>query len=465
MTIRKAFLLLAIASAWGGESPGFSQDPAAVKPPYDIRDHRRDFYDKLDKARMEGRDHTRSQGLKLSHDSEGNVIKDEAHRVAREHYDAKKRQLVEHGRADRRRDAEVNNLRQNAKIPEDAFIEYGAKPGDTAYGGVFSDRDITVRSAKELANLTKAARDRGYTVRPKEGYVYVEELDILFWNPQQVAVSRSSDGSLIVKKPGATERVDRLHDPEIVADPEHPSVSQQVKKAEKDLRGEAPTSTQEEFERTARLAKARAKAVGAVDPDGTQNLVSEQQRARDKALKSRKLDADDVADPYDKPEARQKKFLQDPDETAQTLRKCLVAERVQRAEKLSRLQQDRRDLKEKLRGTADALEADRLQKNIEANERTQRNLRRTQEADDFTLSIAEKKNPRIREKVTRSEVGGEPETPGKRQPGRWVGPAAVGVAIAGVGLSGYYAWEAEREASEKQHRAFSQARVAATIGR
>lgn len=434
--------------------------PAAppTKPPYDVLADRQSHYDALDRAREQA-----LREYPLRYDADGNVIKDSAYEAALADYNRMKADSSERLRTNRRRDNELDVLRTQAGVPTDSKFDTGTPPHDSKYGGAFSDRDITVESTKHLNALVDSAKGRGYTVEHGGDYIRIKELDVVVWNPDKVTIRKTSSGETIVqRKPySATAQVDRLSDAEVVLGHEKPGVSQQIKKAEADLRRPVPRSTREQHEMATNLGKAGYKAGKGVDADGSQGIVDAEQRRKLEALKGRQATVDDIADPFDKPEARRRKLNEFRGDVETVLRDTLKAERKQRTEELNRLKRETADLHRQLGETTDVAETTRLKNEIETRRQRTEAMRQQQQADDLTLRVVEKKNPRVRDQVIRPERPvADVDLPHTPKTGKLTVLKTYGMSMVGKGLGIHQAYETELSDAAREGRKFSQARMA-----
>ena len=431
------------------------------KPPYDVLADRQNHYDALDQARDQAlRDYP------LQYDANGNVIKDAKYEAAIADYNRKKASSTENLRTNRRRDHELDLLRNQAGVPTDSKFDTGTPPHDPKYGGAFSDRDITVESPKHLNALVDSAKSRGYTVEHGGDYIRIKELDVVVWNPDKVTIRKTSSGETIVqRKPySATAQVDRLHDAEVVLGHEKPGVSQQIKKAEADLRRPVPGSTREQHEMATNLGKAGYKAGKGVDADGSLGVVDADQRRKLDALKGRQATVDDIADPFDKPEARRRKLNDFRGEVETVLHDTLKEERRQRTDEANRLKRETADLHRQLGETTDVPERTRLRNEIETRRQRTEAMHQQQQADDLTLRVVEKKNPRVRDKVIHPERPVvEADLPHTPKTGKLTILKTYGLSIVGKGLGIYQAYETELSDSARDSRKFSQARMTTTM--
>lgn len=444
LSARSPFLITFVLGvcSWSAVLRGQSR---VVTPPYDVQAERQRYYEELAKVR--------DQCLKdypLRYDEEGNVIRDAAHEAATARYREAKRRAAESLRGDRKRDAEFRSLCESSGAT-DGLIERGTSPTDAAYGGAFSDRDVEVKSSKSLNDIMKMARQKGYTVEHGSGYVRIKELDVVVWNSGKYN-PRDASG-----------RLERMHDVEVVLNPDEPSVSQQIKKAEHDLRRPIPDSHREQTEMVTNLGKAGDKSGKSVASAGGEPVVSPDMKRRLADLKSRKTDVDDIADPFDKREARVRKIEDFRQSTEVVLRDSLRAERQARLATAERLKGEIRDLHGKAQAAGTAAERQRLNREIKQRDQQLEHLHRRQQADDLTLRVVEKKNPRARRQIIRPDEVEDIHTAHTPKGKKLTILKAYGLSIVGKGLGIWQAFEQEWDASTRQERRFSQARMAGNM--
>lgn len=468
---RSVGIVLTTASTWLLLSPCVSAQsiPSNSKPPYDVHAERQKHYDALDRARDQAlRDYP------LRYDADGNAIKDAAYDAALADYNRRKQASTESVRNDRRRDDELDRLRQDAGLPTDpdSKLDSGTKPKDPKYGGAFSDRDLTVESTQHLNAMADSAKARGYTVEHGGDYIRIKELDVVIWNPDRVQIRRTPDGEVIVSSTQGA----RLHDPEFVAVPKptadaagkelkrDPGVSQQIKKSEADLGRSVPHDTRSQAEMVTNLGKAGYKSVKSVDKDGTAGFVTADQRRKLEEIKGRQATVDDIADPFDKPEARRRKIEQFQNEVGTVLSDSLRHERKQRFEEASRLKRETTDLHRQLGSTTDAGERTRLKNEIDARLRQSESLHQQQQADDLALRVVEKKNPRVRDKVIHPDRPvADVDLPTTPKSGKLTPLKAYGMSLIAKGMGIYQAYETESSDSARDDRKFSQANMAVNL--
>jgi len=461
------------------------------QPPLDVNAERQKYYDTIDNTRDQV-----TQNYQLRHDADGNVIKDSQWEMARADYDRAKNAESQRMKSDTRRDDELDRLFEYADMPggPKGSVDTGASRSDKdVYGGLFSDRDLTVESSKQVNDIVDAARRRGYTIEPGQDYIRIKELDVVVWNGETVKIRpgvtidpvtlqvTANDEVITQRRPfSATSQVERLRDAEVVLDPKSPGVSQQIKKAEADLRRPVPTDTRSQHEMVTNLGKAGYKSADGVAKAGATDVIPVEQRDRLKAIKSRTITADDVADPLDKPIARNRKLNDYKAEIETVLVKSLQAERTQRSAEAKRLKDEVADLRKRLAAATDAAEQTRIKQEIKQRHDASEALHQRQIADDMTLHVVGKKNPRVRNNViaaadtadpnnprrtrTATNPDIEPDTPsGPKKPGKLTTRLLFGVTAIGKLLGIRQAFEQESADSARQGRTYSQARVTVNI--
>lgn len=362
--------------------PGWTQaqatppSAAVKKVPCDVLAVRRQYYAGLDEAKREAVRRVEATGFKLSYNTDGSVVEDEACHKAVEFYNAQKQNLLATVKGDRRRETEVDSLLTSAKVRD--AKDSGTPTDSREFSGALSDRDLTLNNKGDVDRLSATAKDRGYHCIPGPGYVKIVELDVVVWEPNRTFGK------------GLTEL--RHDDPEVVLGYKNPSVTQQVKKVEQAFREQPPDSTQEQHELVASLAKAAYKSAKAADPDKTGNVVSEDDRRQYEALKTRRMNKDDLINPFDRTEAQQQKLEEIKKKVLGTLKDCNTRQEQERDSQIQSQDQERRRLAEKLDRESDPFEQQKLRGRIGDCVDTLNDLKRARDLDRATQRAIVRKN-------------------------------------------------------------------------
>lgn len=381
-------VLLLLASVLSLASQTLGQD---IKPPktapWNIQSVRQKYYAGLDAARDEAIRKIEAEGLTLSYNADGTVIHDEAFEKADRYYSEKRYVLQKEIRGNSRREEEFDALSQSAgaKVKR----EGGAKPGDGAYSGALSDRDVELTTKAQVESLTEEARKQGYHVVSGPGYVKILELDTVVWEPFR------SHG------PGGVEL--RHDDPEVmlsyevIVGQQKASVAQQVKKIEEIYREEIPDSTQKQHELIASVAKAAGKSADAIGQSVSQpgGVLDREQLNEYKLLKSRMLTKDDLISPFDTQEAQERQLNEYRQKGQQNTQTCDAEQARQREEKLKGLKEERTALATEFEQEKDDVKRHHLEVRIsEINDNT-RALEKDLAVDRQTRRAIWRKNPKL----------------------------------------------------------------------
>jgi len=381
-------VLLLLASALFLANPTYGDETTPPKAaPWNVQSVRQRYYSSLDAARQEVVRQIEADGFTLSYNTDGTAIHDEAFERATKLYTEKQQSLLKEVRSDGRREQEFQALSQSAgaRIKR----EGGAQPGDDAYSGALSDRDVELNTKAQVESLTEEARKQGYHVVSGPGYVKILELDTVVWEPFR------SHG------PGGVEL--RHDDPEVMLSYEvivgrqKASVTQQVKKIEELYREEIPSSTQEQHELVASLAKAVAKSADAVgQSELTEDGVLDRERLEQyQLLKSRKLTKDDLISPFDRPEAQEQQLKEIRKKAGQDVRTCDATQAEQRQQKIDRLRAEQAILSERLEQEKN--DGKRQQLRIEISDAADlvNTIERDLSVDEKTRRAISRKNPKL----------------------------------------------------------------------
>ncbi|RLS58199.1 MAG: PKD domain-containing protein [Planctomycetota bacterium] len=355
--------------------------------PWNIQSARQKYYSGLDAARQEAIRQIEAEGLTLSYNADGTAIHDDAFDKATQYYNQKQQSLLSEVRSDSRRDEEFKALSESAGAT--VKREGGAQPGEGAYSGALSDRDVELNTKAQVENLTEAARKQGYHVVTGPGYVKILELDTVVWEPFR------SHG------PGGVEL--RHDDPEVmlsyevIVGQQKASVTQQVKKIEDLYREEIPGSTQKQHELVASVAKAVAKSADAIGQSVSESggVLDRNQLNEYKLLKSRKLTKDDLISPFDKPEAQERQLNERFQKGRQEIQACDGEQARQRDEKLKELKAERTTLATKMLEEKDDDERRALEVQIMEIDESTRAVEKSLSVDAQTRRAIARKNPKL----------------------------------------------------------------------
>ena len=381
-------VLLLFASVLSLASQTFGQD---IKPPkaapWNIQSVRQKYYSSLDAAREDAVRQIEAQGLTLSYNTNGTVVRDEVFEKAAQIYNQKQQSLLNEVRSNGRREQEFQELSQSAgaRIKR----EGGAQPGDDAYSGALSDRDVELNTKAQVESLTEEARKQGYHVVSGPGYVKILELDTVVWEPFR------SHG------PAGVEL--RHDDPEVmlsyevIVGKQKASVTQQVKKIEELYREEIPNSTQQQHELVASLAKAVAKSADAIgQSDLTEDGLLDRKRLEQyQLLKSRKLTKDDLISPFDRPEAQEQQLKEIRKKAGQDVRTCDATQAEQRQQKIDRLKAEQAALSERLEQEQNDGKRQQLRIEISDADDLVNAIERDLSVDEKTRRAISRKNPKL----------------------------------------------------------------------
>lgn len=379
-------LLLASVPFLAGRICGEDQPPLRTAP-WNIQSARQKYYSGLDAARQEAVRQIEAEGLTLSYHADGTAIHDEAFEKATQYYKQKQQSLLDEVRSNSRRDEEFKALSDSAGAT--VKREGGAQPGEGAYSGALSDRDVELNSKAQVENLTETARKQGYHVVTGPGYVKILELDTVVWEPFR------SHG------PGGVEL--RHDDPEVmlsyevIVGKQKASVTQQVKKIEELYREEIPDSTQQQHELVASLAKAAGKSADAIgqkvsEPGG----VLDRERLNEyKLLKSRTLTKDDLISPFDRPEAQERQLNDLRQKAGDDIKMCGVEQARQREESLKELKAERTSLATRMLEEKDDDERRALEVQIMEIDESTRAVEKNLSVDAQTRRAIARKNPKL----------------------------------------------------------------------
>jgi hypothetical protein len=367
--------------AWSQEQPR-SRNEA----PWSVQVARNKYYTGLDAARAEAIRKIEAEGLTLSYNTDGTVVPNTALDKATQHYNEQRQKLLNEVKGDQRRDVELDSLRNSAKVSVPRDTGTGIEHPD--YSGALSDRDVTLGSKAEVERMKVAAQERGYHCVQGPGYIKIMELDTVLWDPSTFG-------------PGAT--ILRHDDPEVVLGYEKPSVVQQIKKIEQDVRQEIPTSTQEQHELVSNLAKAATKSAKAVDPDHTGLVMSDAERHRFEQLKSRRLTQDDLISTFDRPEAKERKLRDLKREAVDNLQKCDPLQREQRTEAADTLRNRRAELATAVLKENDPLKLATLRERISDLDEGLKSIKKAEDLDNATQRAITRKNPKLAETLNWTE--------------------------------------------------------------
>jgi hypothetical protein len=381
-------VLLLFASVLSLASQTFCEDITTPKAaPWNIQSVRQKYYAGLDAAREEAVRKIEAEGLTLSYNADGTVIHDEAFEKADRYYSEKRYVLQKEIRSNSQREKEFDALSQSAgaKVKR----EGGAKPGDGAYSGALSDRDVELTTKAQVESLTEEARKQGYHVVSGPGYVKILELDTVVWEPFR------SHG------PGGVEL--RHDDPEVmlsyevIVGQQKASVTQQVKKIEEIYREEIPDSTQKQHELIASVAKATGKSADAIgqsvsEPGG---VLDRNDLNTYKLLKSRMLTKDDLISPFDTPEAQERQLNDYRQKGQQNIQTCDAEQARQREEKLKGLKEERITLATEFDQEKDDVKRHNLEVRISEIDDSTRALEKDLAVDRQTRRAIWRKNPKL----------------------------------------------------------------------
>lgn len=377
----------------------------ATPAPFNIQQVRHRYYTGLDAAKAAAVRQIESEGLQLSYNADGSVIRDKAFEKATAYYQTKQQELLAEVKGDQRRDAELDQLTKSAELSETKDTGTGLeKKGE--YSGALSDRDLTLKSIRDVERLQAVAKDRGYHCVPGPGYVKIVELDVVVWEPWRTLSPGTKDvrqDDPEVVPPLNPPRGDKVEvekdDPEIVLGLDKPSVVQHVKKVEREFRQDIPSSTQEQHEFIAALAKSAHKSLKTVDPDGKELPISAEDRKQFEQLKSRTKTKDDLISPFDRPEAQEQKLKEFRARTGTVYKDCDEKQKQLRADQKSQFQSERRALAEELLEETDPVKQLRLKEKIADAEDKLSWLQRAENLDRATERAIARKNPRLSEKL------------------------------------------------------------------
>ncbi len=371
--------------------------------PFNIQQVRQRYYSGLDAAKAAAVRQIESEGLQLSYNADGSVIRDKAFEKATTYYQAKQRELLAEVKSDKRRDNEVTVLMESVKAAQGKDTGTGTTSAE--FSGALSDRDLTLKSIRDVERLQAAAKERGYHCVPGPGYVKIVELDVVVWEPWRTLSPgtkdvRQDDPEVVppLNPPRDKEKIAK-DDPETALGLDKPSVVQQVKKVEKEFRQDVPLSTQEQHEFIAALAKSAHKSVETVDPKKTQLSISAEDREQFKQLKSRAKTKDDLISPFDRPEAQEQKLKEFRARTGTVYKDCDEKQKQLRADQKSQFQTERRALAEELLEETDPVKQLRLKEKIADAEDKLSWLKRAENLDRATERAIARKNPRLSEKL------------------------------------------------------------------
>jgi hypothetical protein len=381
-------VLLLFASVLSLAVPTFGQD---IKPPkaapWNIQSVRQKYYSSLDAARQDAVRQIEAEGLTLSYNTNGTVVRDEVFEKAARIYNQKQQSLLKEVRSNGRREQEFQALSQSAgaRIKR----EGGAQPGDEAYSGALSDRDVELNTKAQVESLTEEARKQGYHVVSGPGYVKILELDTVVWEPFR------SHG------PAGVEL--RHDDPEVmlsyevIVGKQKASVTQQVKKIEELYREEIPNSTQKQHELVASLAKAVAKSADAIgQSDLTEDGLLDRERLEQyQLLKSRKLTKDDLISPFDRPEAQEQQLKEIRKKAGQDVRTCDATQAEQRQQKIDRLKAEQAALSKRLEQEQNYGKRQQLMIEISDAADLVNAIERDLSVDEKTRRAINRKNPKL----------------------------------------------------------------------
>jgi|GEM_PF-5006454 len=353
--------------------------------PWNIQAVRQKYYAGLDQARQEAVRKIEAEGLSLSYNTDGSVIHDEALEKATQYYQQSQHSLLNEVRSNSRREQEFQALSQSAGAA--IKREGGAQPGQEAYSGALSDRDVELNTKAQVESLTEEARKQGYHVVTGPGYVKILELDTVVWEPFR------SHG------PGGVEL--RHDDPEVMLSYEvivgrqKASVTQQVKKIEEYFREDIPDSTQKQHELVAGLAKAVTKSADAIKQPDQPDILDEQNLDQYQQLKSRKLTKDDLISPFDRPEAQERQLQELRRKAGQNVRTCDAAQAEQRQQRLDRLKEEQTTLSDRLDHETDDAKRQQLKIQISDAADQVRAIENDLSVDVRTRRAISRKNPQL----------------------------------------------------------------------
>ncbi len=376
---------------------------SSTPAPFNIQQVRHRYYSGLDAAKAAAVRQIESEGLQLSYNADGTVIRDKAFDKATAYYQTKQKELLAEVKSDNRRDNEVTALLDSAKTAQGDDTGTGTKSAE--FSGALSDRDLTLKSKLDVERLQAVAKERGYHCIPGPGYIKIVELDTVVWDPWQslspgTKEVRQDDPEVVPPlNPPRKKEMLAPDDPEIALGLDKPSVVQQVKKVEREFRQDIPSSTQEQHEFIASLAKSAHKSVKTVDPDGTELPISAEDRKQFEQLKSRTKTKDDLISPFDGPEAQERELKKFRTRTGTVYKECDEKQKQLRADQKSQFQSERRELAEELLKETDAVKRLRLQEQIADAEDKLKWLKRAENFDRATERAIARKNPRLSEKL------------------------------------------------------------------
>lgn len=378
-----------------------SGKPQAV--PFNIQDVRHRYYSGLDAAKEAAIRQIESEGLQLSYNADGTVIRDKAFEKASTYYDSKRSELLNEVRSDKRRDEALKQLKDAVNIAD--AKDTGTGTGSEDFSGALSDRDLTLKSKRDVERLQAAAKERGYHCIPGPGYVKIVELDTVIWEPWRTLTPgtkevRNNDPEVVPQiNPPRDEKIVAKDDPEKVLNLDEPSVVQHIKKVENELSRDMPLSTQGQHEFIASLSKSAYKSLEKVDPDKKELAISSEERKQFQNLKIRSQTKDDLISTFDKPEAQQQKISEFRSRSAEVYKECDEKEKQLRANQTSQFQSERRMLAEKLLAEKDDVKRLKLQEQIADCEDKLSWLKRAANLDRATERAIARKNPEISEKM------------------------------------------------------------------
>jgi PKD domain len=392
MTMDFGLLMRRMAALWLGcclAALGLIQaeqaPPKPARAPWNIQSVRQKYYAGLDAARTESIRQLEAEGLSLSYKADGTVVRDAAFEKATQYYDTQRQSLLTEVRGNQQRDTVFNALVKEA----DAAIrrDGGAKPGQTAYSGALSDRDVELKTKADVERLTEEARRQGYHVVGGPGYVKILELDAVVWEPFRT------------HGPGGTEL--RHDDPEVMMGYEviqgqkKASVVLQIKKVEEGFREEIPDSTQRQHELIASLSKAVMKSDDAIQRPGQEAAIDPAERQRYEQLKSRQLTKDDLISPFDRPEAQERELKELRQKAGRDLKTCLEEQNRQREVALTTLTERRTTLATALLDEQDSDKRIELERQISDLNDERTALEKDIDIDRATQRAITRKNPRL----------------------------------------------------------------------
>lgn len=544
-------LVLFLATSGYCDEPGRPDEPGRRVPDYNVEDSRLEFYDLLNKKEQELMQNFR-------YDSDGRVIRDEVYEAGFEEFQQFEEQLRDEFMSRRGRDDALVEIFEAAEIdPEQRkqlFSDTGSAPTerlggpkarDTAdaapitgqdtqtyhrdvkstdtsdvptsaidrgkkdfYRGDLGDRDITAKSPEMVAEIESKAREMGYTVRKRNGYIKIDELDTIVWE-------EGSDAHRLYLQDRASFRA-RLDDPEFVAGGKDAGAIQQVSKVQKQFGpGQPPGSDVPDRMRSNlqadRLAMKRAEFAQNLGKSGfkTDEMLIRRGAATVTTDETRKKlrrlahgeDPRVVLKTFGEknPEFVDKELIRLRDEdVVQVLKDGINADHQARADHRKLLANRNREL---LEGITEAKENGNVldQRCREAEfEDNQRRIKQLEQIDNLeyrTRDVLIRKNAQIRRKVF--DIHGDsivrldaddPDSPGGRRPAdspearptdsspgasntrtgdsprsRFVGAKTLGAKYGGDAVSLLTRWAEESARAESEGRPVSQARIAVLV--